>query len=51
MLYYLIGMTDVARRMLGSMQRRDVRQKFILGFLAVFLILAITLVAVYAGKK
>ncbi len=45
------GMTDVARRMLGSMQRRDVRQKFILAFIAIVLIIAIAVTIAYTSKK
>lgn len=45
------GMTDVARRMLGSMQRRDTRQRWIMAFVAVMLVIAITVTVVYTQKK
>ena len=45
------GMTDVARRMLGSMQRRDTRQKWIMAFVAIMLVIAIKLTVVYSSKK
>lgn len=35
------GLTDSARRMISSMQRRDIQQKFILCFIAIVLIVAI----------
>jgi len=45
------GMTDVARRMLGSMQRRDTRQKFIMFFVAVVLVIAIVCTVYFSSKK
>jgi len=43
------GITDSARRLLSSMARRDVQQKFILFFIAIVLIIAIV-VTVYFLK-
>ena len=40
------GLTDTARRMITSMQRRDIQQRFILCFIAMVLIIAIA-VTVY----
>lgn len=45
------GMTDVARRMLGSMQRRDTRQKWIMGFVATVLVIAIALTVYFSSAK
>ena len=46
-----IGLTDSARRLLSSMQRRDVRQKMILVFVAVVLIIAIAVTIYYTQIK
>ena len=49
-----VGMTDQARRLIHSMSRREVQQKAILVFIAIILIIAISLTAYYAsqgGKK
>jgi hypothetical protein len=40
------GVTDSARRLLSSMSRRDVQQRFILAFIAVVLLIAIIVTAV-----
>eukprot|EP01034_Spumella_vulgaris_P022736 gene22737-28894_t len=45
------GITDSARRLLGSMSRRDTRQKFMVFFIAIVLIIAIVIVCVYTTKK
>ena len=42
-------MTDTARRLIQSMNRREVQQKMILGFIAVILIIAIVITAYYAS--
>lgn len=44
-------MTDSARRLIQSMNRREIQQKMILGFIAVILIVAIVITAYYATKK
>ena len=44
------GLTDTARRMISSMQRRDVQQRFILCFIAIVLAIAIG-VTVYFTQK
>ena len=44
------GITDSARRVLASMSRRDVRQKYLVFFIAVVLIIAIVITAVYTSK-
>jgi len=46
-----IGLTDSARRLLGSMARRDIRQKMILVFVAIVLIIAITVTIYYTQIK
>lgn len=45
-----IGMTDQARRILHSMNRREVQQKLILVFIAIILIIAISVTAYYASQ-
>jgi len=45
------GITDSARRLLGSMSRRDTRQKFMVCFIAVVLIIAIAVTVYYTQKK
>jgi len=47
------GLTDSARRVLNSMGNRDTRQKYIIAFVAVVLIIAISVTAYYStsGKK
>ena len=45
------GITDTARRTLTSMARRDVKQKFILVFIAVILIIAIAVTVYYTTQK
>jgi hypothetical protein len=45
-----IGMTDSARRLLQSMNRREIQQKMTLGFIAIILIIAIVITAYYATK-
>jgi t-SNARE complex subunit (syntaxin) len=45
------GITDSARRLLGSMSRRDTRQKFMVCFIAVVLIIAIVITIYYTSKK
>ncbi len=46
-----MGLTDSAHNILKSMANREVQQKFIIGFIAVVLIIAIVLTGVYATKK
>jgi flagellar biosynthesis/type III secretory pathway M-ring protein FliF/YscJ len=43
-----VGMTDTARRMIAGMENRDTQQKMVLGFIAVFLIIAIALVIYFS---
>eukprot|EP01036_Dinobryon_divergens_P030489 gene30489-39738_t len=43
--------TDSARRVLGSMARRDVRQRFLIFFIAGVLIIAISVTIYYTTKK
>mmetsp|Transcript_24990 Transcript_24990/g.23969 ORF Transcript_24990/g.23969 Transcript_24990/m.23969 type:complete len:216 (-) Transcript_24990:114-761(-) len=45
------GITDSARRLLSSMARRDVKQRFILVFIAIVLIIAISVTIYFATKK
>ena len=45
------GITDGARRLLASMARRDVRQKYMIAFLAVILIVAISVTVYFTQKK
>ena len=44
------GLTDTARRVLNSMQNRDVRQKYMIAFLALVMIIAIIIIAVYSSN-
>ena len=46
-----MGLTDSARRLLGSMQRRDIRQKMILVFVAIVLIIAISVTIYFTQIK
>ena len=46
-----IGITDSARRLITSMQRRDVQQRFILAFIAVVLIIAISITVYFTQSK
>mmetsp|Transcript_11605 Transcript_11605/g.11627 ORF Transcript_11605/g.11627 Transcript_11605/m.11627 type:complete len:213 (+) Transcript_11605:89-727(+) len=45
------GVTDTARRLLHSMSRREVQQKFIIGFVALILIAAIIIVIYFTMVK
>jgi vesicle transport through interaction with t-SNAREs protein 1 len=45
------GVTDGARRILTSMARRDVQQRFILAFIAAILFIAIVVTIYYSNKK
>jgi hypothetical protein len=45
------GVTDSARRVLTSMARRDVKQRFILAFIAAVLIIAIAVTIYYTTQK
>jgi hypothetical protein len=45
------GITDSARRLLASMSRRDVRQRFVLLFIAAILIVAISITIYISTKK
>jgi hypothetical protein len=45
-----MGMTDSARRLLQSMNRREIQQRMTLAFIAVILLIAIVLTAYYATK-
>lgn len=45
------GITDSARRILSSMQRRDVQQRFIIGFIAIVLIIAIGITIYFTSNK
>lgn len=45
------GITDSARRVLSSMSKRDVRQRYMVFFIAIVLIVAIILISVYTTKK
>mmetsp|Transcript_24435 Transcript_24435/g.26712 ORF Transcript_24435/g.26712 Transcript_24435/m.26712 type:complete len:208 (-) Transcript_24435:65-688(-) len=44
------AITDSARRVLASMSRRDVRQRYLVFFIAIVLIIAIVITAVYTSK-
>lgn len=44
------GVTDTARRLLSSMSKREVQQKFVIGFIGVVLFIAIVLVIYFASK-
>jgi hypothetical protein len=45
------GVTDSARRVLASMARRDVRQRFMIFFIAAVLIIAISITIYFTTKK
>lgn len=45
------GITDTARRLIHSMSRREVQQRFILGFIAIVLIVAIIIVIYFTMVK
>jgi hypothetical protein len=45
------GMTATARRLVHSMSKREVQQRFILWGVAAFMLLAIILVIYFAVKK
>lgn len=46
-----IGITDSARRLITSMQRRDVQQRFILLFIAIVLIIAISITVYFMEES
>lgn len=46
-----MGVTDTARRLVSSMSQRDVRQKYMIVFLAIVLIIAIVITIYYSTKK
>lgn len=46
-----MGITDTARRLVSSMSQRDVRQKYMIVFLAIVLIIAIAITIYYSTKK
>ena len=45
------GVTDSARRLLSSMSRRDVQQRFILAFIGIVLLIAIIVTAVIVNRN
>ena len=45
------GITDTARRLLASMNKRETRQKYTLVFIGVVLVIAIIITIVYSTKK
>ncbi len=45
------GISDSARRMIGSMQRREVQTKFVMGFVFFIVLVCIILTIYYANKR
>ena len=46
-----VGISDSARRMIGSMQRRELQTKFVIGFVFAVVILCIVLTIYYSSTK
>ena len=46
-----VGISDSARRMIGSMQRRELQTKVVIGFVFVVVLVCIVLTVYYSNKK